>query len=72
MFMMFFIYSFLTNMFRPLFLPLYSSKNINLKMAARAAETCWWEHGELKYIINTEVHFDGYLYIMDYYNIFTQ
>jgi len=29
------------------FVPLYScNNNVTLKMAAVAAETCWWEHCE--------------------------
>jgi len=36
-------------------------------MAAIEAETCWWENYE-KYNINVEMHFVGYLYIMDLIN----
>jgi len=46
--MMYFIYNFLTNMFRPLLrlssVWCYYYKNIALKIAATVAETCWWEN----------------------------
>ena len=41
----------------------YYSNNITLKMAEILAATCWWVR--IKYIINIEVLFVGYLYILD-------
>jgi hypothetical protein len=38
--------------------------NITLKMAARAAETCWWECKRTKYITYITVYSVVYLYIM--------
>ena len=46
-----------------IFVPLYSCSNsITMKIAAVVSETCL-----IKYIINIEVHFVDYLYIMRKY-----
>jgi len=48
--------------------PLHScNNNVTLKMAAIAAETCWWENCEYN-VSCIEVHFVGYLYITDLVN----
>ena len=47
---------------------LYSSNNFTLKMAAIVTETCVVRKVCLKYIINSEAHFVGYLNFMEKIN----
>ena len=38
---------------------------ISLYRHQHAAETCWWEYCEMKFVIRIEAHFVGHLYTVE-------